>query len=339
MSAEVNNNDESTDEEVDENEDIPDSDTEKDPVVFESEDEEDQLSFESNSEDLDSDKDYSEDESEIISPVESNDESADENTDDETDEHPEKEKDGSRPKSTFKGNKPKTKKIETNASNINIKDISAASKITKHEKPVANGKDGPAESTAPKVTQKTRTENKRNLKSNKNVGKPERKGANDNIVSSTKAENANSDKSVTSQQVDEYEYDSSDEEDIRNTVGNVPMKWYDDYDHIGYDWDGQKLIKPQKGDQLDNFLKRMEDPDFWRTVKDPQTGQDVVLSEADIDLITRIQKQKVPDVTFDEYAVSIYFSPSPLGLRNAPIQRISEFERQKANEGPLILYN
>lgn len=55
---------------------------------------------------------------------------------------------------------------------------------------------------------------------------------------------------------------------------------------------------------MDNFLKRMEDPDFWRTIKDSQTGQDVVLGEADIDLIVRIQKQKIPDVQIDEYAVS-----------------------------------
>lgn len=105
---------------------------------------------------------------------------------------------------------------------------------------------------------------------------------------------------------DEYEDDSSDEEDIRNTVGKIPMKWYDEYKHIGYDWEGQKILKPEKGDELDNFLKRMEDPDFWRTIKDPQTGHDVVLSQEDIDLIVRVQKQKVPDVQFDEYAVSSY---------------------------------
>lgn len=56
---------------------------------------------------------------------------------------------------------------------------------------------------------------------------------------------------------------------------------------------------------MDAFLKKMEDPDFWRTVKDPQTGQDVVLSEEDIQLIKRIRSQKVPDVSFDEYAVGI----------------------------------
>jgi len=51
--------------------------------------------------------------------------------------------------------------------------------------------------------------------------------------------------------------------DIRNTVGNIPMNWYDEYPHVGYDWDGKKIIKPERGDQLDNFMEKMENPDFW----------------------------------------------------------------------------
>ncbi|KAK2580999.1 hypothetical protein KPH14_006052 [Odynerus spinipes] len=123
----------------------------------------------------------------------------------------------------------------------------------------------------------------------------------------------------------EYEYDSSDEEDIRNTIGNIPMKWYDEYDHIGYDWEGKKILKPQKGDQLDNFLKRMEDPDFWRTIKDPQTGEDVILSEADIELITRIQKQKIPDVQFDEYAPWVEWFTSE--VMKTPLRKFPEHKR------------
>lgn len=83
------------------------------------------------------------------------------------------------------------------------------------------------------------------------------------------------------------------------------MKWYDEYKHLGYDWDGKQIIKPETGDRIDDFLQRMENPEFWRTVKDPQTGQDVVLTDEDIQLIKRIQSQKIPDATFDEYAVSI----------------------------------
>ncbi|ESO98298.1 hypothetical protein LOTGIDRAFT_114705 [Lottia gigantea] len=93
---------------------------------------------------------------------------------------------------------------------------------------------------------------------------------------------------------DEYEYDSSDEEDIRNTVGNIPMEWYRDYDHIGYDVEGKKLLKPQKGDQLDEFLDKMENPDYWRTVDNKSTGQKVLLSKEDVNIIQNMQKFKNP---------------------------------------------
>ncbi|XP_044762866.1 ribosome biogenesis protein BOP1 homolog [Coccinella septempunctata] len=119
---------------------------------------------------------------------------------------------------------------------------------------------------------------------------------------SNSEQNELSEEETSEKQVDEYEYDTSDEEDIRNTIGNVPKNWYDDYKHFGYDWDGKKIIKPETGDNLDEFLKRMEDPDFWRSVKDPQTGQNVVLSDEDIQLIKRIRSGKIPDVNFDEYA-------------------------------------
>jgi ribosome biogenesis protein ERB1 len=110
---------------------------------------------------------------------------------------------------------------------------------------------------------------------------------------------------VLSVKKDEFDDgDTSDEEDIRNTVGNIPMHWYDEYKHIGYDWDAKKIIKPPVKDAIDNFLNQMEDPNFWRTVKDPQTGQDVILTKEDIGLIKRIMSQKNPDQNFEDYAVS-----------------------------------
>lgn len=123
--------------------------------------------------------------------------------------------------------------------------------------------------------------------------------------------------------IEEYEDDgdSSDEEDIRNTVGNIPLHWYDEYKHIGYDWDGNKITKPPQRDQIDDFLKKVEDPDFWRTVKDPQTGQDVVLSEEDIQLIKRVMKQRNPDQHFEDYAPWVEWFTSEveqLPIRNIP---------------------
>lgn len=53
-------------------------------------------------------------------------------------------------------------------------------------------------------------------------------------------------------------------QDIRNTVGNIPMEWYKDFPHIGYDLDGKKIYKPIRNkDELDDFLDKMENPDYW----------------------------------------------------------------------------
>jgi ribosome biogenesis protein ERB1 len=48
-----------------------------------------------------------------------------------------------------------------------------------------------------------------------------------------------------------------------NRVGNVPLHWYDDLPHIGYDVDGKKVLKPARGDELDKFLKTVDDPSAW----------------------------------------------------------------------------
>ncbi|KAK1117740.1 hypothetical protein K0M31_015681 [Melipona bicolor] len=313
LSTEVNNNDESSDEEVNENEDVPVSDTEQDQIVFESDDEENDLSFETDSNDLG--LDYSESD-ESISLNESSDESEDENLE-------KKSKNFDTPTTSKDNVSEKVKRNESFKNNINIKNTSdtlQSKKQSKKEKKT-NKINKSDELNIGEAVQKDKVQNKKNLKSD--VEKSKRKDTKNNTESNIN--NENNDKTIADQQVDEYEYDSSDEEDIRNTVGNIPMKWYDEYDHIGYNWDGKKIIKPQKGDQLDNFLKRMEDPDFWRTIKDPQTGQDVVLSEADIDLITRIQKRKIPDVTFDEYGPWIEWFTSE--VMKTPLRKFPEHKR------------
>jgi ribosome biogenesis protein ERB1 len=48
-----------------------------------------------------------------------------------------------------------------------------------------------------------------------------------------------------------------------NTIGNIPIEWYDDYPHIGYDIDGKRIMKPATGDELDRFLEKEDDPDSW----------------------------------------------------------------------------
>ena len=41
------------------------------------------------------------------------------------------------------------------------------------------------------------------------------------------------------------------------------MHWYDDLPHIGYNVEGKKVFRPARGDELDKFLKTVEDPTAW----------------------------------------------------------------------------
>ncbi|KAM6899973.1 ribosome biogenesis protein bop1 [Xenentodon cancila] len=121
-----------------------------------------------------------------------------------------------------------------------------------------------------------------------------------------KEERVSEEKEVTKE--DEYKHDSSDEEDIRNTVGNIPMEWYKDFPHIGYDLEGRKIYKPIRSkDELDEFLEKMENPEYWKTVHDKQTGRDIVLSEEQVELVNRLQKGQFGDVNFNEYQPTVEF--------------------------------
>ncbi|CEF67780.1 Ribosome biogenesis protein bop1 [Strongyloides ratti] len=91
-------------------------------------------------------------------------------------------------------------------------------------------------------------------------------------------------------QIDAYE--SSDEEDLRNTIGNIPLEWYDEYNHVGYDKDGQPILKSEKQDEIDNFLDRMENPDYWRKIRDPQTGKEHILTNEELEKIKNITEGK-----------------------------------------------
>ncbi|XP_026745223.1 ribosome biogenesis protein BOP1 homolog [Trichoplusia ni] len=125
---------------------------------------------------------------------------------------------------------------------------------------------------------------------------------------------------------DEYESgDTSDEEDRRTTVGDVPMWWYNEYPHVGYDLDARQVLRPPQRDHIDDFLKKCEDPDFWRTVRDPNTGQDVVLSKQDLELIRRLREGHVPDPTHDEYQPWVeWFSREVLAT---PLRAFPEHKR------------
>jgi ribosome biogenesis protein ERB1 len=104
---------------------------------------------------------------------------------------------------------------------------------------------------------------------------------------------------------------------MRNTIGNVPLKWYEDYDHIGYDLDGQKIAKPEglkQQDEVDKFLNKMENPDYWKTVTDQQTGAPIKLDKNDIELIKRLTSGKYGNSEVEEYETSCFFTQDEMKM-------------------------
>lgn len=125
--------------------------------------------------------------------------------------------------------------------------------------------------------------------------------------------------------MDEY-YESSSEDFpagvTRNTVGNVPMHWYDDYEHVGYDLEGKKILKSVRRDQIEEFLAKVErmrvasfspslslicphqtdNPNYWRTLYDEVNDREVVLTDAQLEILQRIQRGEVaePEVRVNE---------------------------------------
>ncbi|KAF4122381.1 ribosome biogenesis protein ERB1 [Geosmithia morbida] len=98
-----------------------------------------------------------------------------------------------------------------------------------------------------------------------------------------------------------YDSDDSDAQEKPNTIGNIPMSFYDSYPHIGYDINGKKIMRPATGDALDALLDSIEIPKGWTGLTDPQTGKPLNLSQEELELLRRIQSGGLPEEGTDPY--------------------------------------
>jgi ribosome biogenesis protein ERB1 len=102
-----------------------------------------------------------------------------------------------------------------------------------------------------------------------------------------------------------YDSDDSDAQEPANTIGNIPLSFYDSYPHIGYDINGKKIMRPAKGEALDALLDSIEVPKGWTGLTDPSTGKPLNLSQEELEILRRIQTNEVPEDGYDPYPVSI----------------------------------
>ena len=90
--------------------------------------------------------------------------------------------------------------------------------------------------------------------------------------------------------VDDAASDSSEEErPQRNTVGAVPLSWYDDEQHIGYDQAGEQILKSRRKDKLDALLEKTDDPTAYRKVYDQYNDEEITLTKEEMRMIQNIR--------------------------------------------------
>ena len=119
---------------------------------------------------------------------------------------------------------------------------------------------------------------------------------------------------------------SDDEEGDINTIGRVPLHWYDAYDHIGYDIGGSKVFKSIKKDRIDMALSSNDKSTANRVIIDMYNNREVVLSDRDLEIIRRIQAGAYAHPEFDETPEYIDYESSI--REKMPISAIPEPKRR-----------
>ncbi|CAO2168975.1 unnamed protein product [Urochloa humidicola] len=98
------------------------------------------------------------------------------------------------------------------------------------------------------------------------------------------------------------ESDSSEDEVApRNTVGDVPLEWYKDEEHIGYDIDGRKIKKRDREGRIEAYLKNADDAKNWRKIYDEYNDEEVQVTKEEAKIISRLLKGKTPHANVDPY--------------------------------------
>ena len=105
---------------------------------------------------------------------------------------------------------------------------------------------------------------------------------------------------------DEESYDEENEL-TKVKIGKIPYGWYDQLKHFGYDKNLEKVTKKKQDDMITQFIKKAENPDWWRTIRDELNQRDVRLSDKQLELIDRIRQGKMASKTVASAEYSFKF--------------------------------
>ena len=83
-------------------------------------------------------------------------------------------------------------------------------------------------------------------------------------------------------------------------VGEVPLVWYNEEGHIGYNRAGSKLVKQDR----EKVEASVRDKDKWRTIYDEYNDEQITLSKEEIEVIKRIRQGRFPHVEVSQFSLN-----------------------------------
>jgi ribosome biogenesis protein ERB1 len=111
-----------------------------------------------------------------------------------------------------------------------------------------------------------------------------------------------------------------------NTIGDIPLSFYDTYPHIGYNINGKKIMRPATGEALDALLDSIDVPKGWTGLTDPATGKPLQLSQQELELLRKLHMNEMPVDGYDPYEPTVEWFTSktetmPLSAAPEPKRR------------------
>ena len=116
----------------------------------------------------------------------------------------------------------------------------------------------------------------------------------------------------------------------------MPLEWYKDELHVGYDRDGRKVLRGPRRDRMDRLLAQADGGAGWRTVYDDYNGEEIVLSKEEFGMIQRIREGRFPHVEVIPVCVLAQESiVASAGLRNR--ERVHHGQARKTDNSCVLL--
>ncbi|ODV84438.1 hypothetical protein CANARDRAFT_29285 [[Candida] arabinofermentans NRRL YB-2248] len=122
-----------------------------------------------------------------------------------------------------------------------------------------------------------------------------------------------------------YDSDDSDREEY-NTIGNVPISAYDEFPHVGYSINGKRIMRPARGSALEQLLESIDLPEGWTGLLDRDTGAALNITDEELELIRKIEKNENTDESMNPYEPTIEWFTSKTEVM--PLTAVPEPKRR-----------